>query len=511
MKKATRISLLIILSFTLLFILASCTLLDRFNGTSQSGDDGGKGIHLTKYEGSYYVDSVGNCTDKKIVIPSTFKGLPVTGIGKLAFLDCTFIEEVVIPDSVTWIGDFAFTGCTSLSKVTLPDTLTWVGDSAFYDCAPSLYNKHGNAYYVGNEANPYLLLSHSKDTRIQTSQIHNDTKVISSYAFAYCENLTTVSMGNNILTIGEGAFTECVSLTEITISKTTTMIDDEAFSFCMSLKSITVSPENEVYKSIDGVLFTIDTKTLIQYPTGSARQEYTIPAGTEKIETRALAYSRNLKNITISNGVEHIGHEAFFGCAYITEISIPKSVTFIDDGAFASCVYLKEIKVDPSNARYKAVNASLYDHDGKRLIQYCIGSAKNRFDVPRGVETIEFSAFSNAYYLQTVTFPDSVKSIEAYAFFGCMNMKSINLPPKLDFIGECAFSNCTSLAAVTLPATLPFLNELIFAGCSSLKSIRYAGTVEEWNSLEKPEGWNEGTGAYAVYCTDGTVHKNGYY
>ena len=46
----------------------------------------------------------------------------------------TALQTVEILDSVTWIRDYAFEGCNSLE-----------------------YNEHNNAYYLGNETNPYLI------------------------------------------------------------------------------------------------------------------------------------------------------------------------------------------------------------------------------------------------------------------------------------------------------------------------------------------------------------------
>lgn len=64
-----------------------------------------------------------------LVIPDS-----VIRIGKGAFANCSFLRSLVIPDSVTSIGDCAFSGCSSLSNIVIPDGVTSIGDGAFKDC-----------------------------------------------------------------------------------------------------------------------------------------------------------------------------------------------------------------------------------------------------------------------------------------------------------------------------------------------------------------------------------------
>ena len=73
-----------------------------------------------------------------MVIPETvtYSGTtyPVTSIGYAAFVLCSSLTSVTIPNSVTSIGSWAFYGCSSLTSVTIPNSVISIGDEAFSEC-----------------------------------------------------------------------------------------------------------------------------------------------------------------------------------------------------------------------------------------------------------------------------------------------------------------------------------------------------------------------------------------
>jgi hypothetical protein len=70
----------------------------------------------------------------ELIIPDTIEGNPVTSIGGAAFLRCTSLTSITIPDSVTSIGGGAFGSCTSLTSITIGDGVTSIGGGAFFSC-----------------------------------------------------------------------------------------------------------------------------------------------------------------------------------------------------------------------------------------------------------------------------------------------------------------------------------------------------------------------------------------
>jgi hypothetical protein len=53
------------------------------------------------------------------------------------------------------------------------------------------------------------------------------------------------------------------------------------------------------------------------------------------------------------------------------------------------------------------------------------------------------------------------------------------------------------------------INSYAFFNCDKLKTINYNGTVAEWQELTKYISWDDYTGEYTVYCTDGSITKAG--
>ncbi len=232
----------------------------------------------------------------------------------------------------------------------------------------------------------------------------------------------------------------------------------------------------------------------------------TIPDSVTSIGEGAFADCDGLTSITIPDSVTSIGENAFMYCECLTSITIPDSVTSIGRGAFSGCSSFTSITVMDGNPIYHSAGNCLIETECKTLIAGCNSSI---IPTDGSVTSIGEGAFDYCECLTNITIPDSVTSIGDYAFSNCSSLTSITIPESVTNIGNSAFYNCRSLTSITIPDSVTSIGAYAFYYCSSLTSITFQGTTAEWQAITKGTRWNTSTGTYTIYCTDGTISKDG--
>ena len=123
--------------FTTLLLLAVTILTWAYDfevdGIYYNKNSDGTSVTVT-YKSTSYKSYSGSVTIPSQVTYSG-KNYSVTRIGNQAFLRCTSLTSVTIPNSVTSIGYYAFYKCSGLTSVTIPYSVTSIGGGAFYGCS----------------------------------------------------------------------------------------------------------------------------------------------------------------------------------------------------------------------------------------------------------------------------------------------------------------------------------------------------------------------------------------
>lgn len=175
-----------------------------------------------------------------------------------------------------------------------------------------------------------------------------------------------------------------------------------------------------------------------------------------------------------------------FNAPSLVTVQIGRNVREIGTWAFTNNPSLKEFRVDPRNEYFVAVDGVLFSRDMKTLVYYPIKkgvtvdqdgkvTAKARYTVPRGVQTIRSKAFYKCDNLETVILPDSLLAIEEKAFHRASSLKAVVLPAHLRTIGKDAFAFCSSLTEITIPETVGTIGDYAFYSCTSLKTVTMLG------------------------------------
>ena len=149
-----------------------------------------------------------------------------------AFLECTNIKSVILPNTLTAIGTQAFWG-SSLVSISIPASVEEIRGSAFFGCS-SLKTV---TFEKGSKLKTVAGFSHC--TSLTTIEIPASVETIGQYAFNDCTSLHTVTFekGSQLKTVD--GFSRCTSLTTIEIPASVEKIGEFAFYICTSLQTVT--------------------------------------------------------------------------------------------------------------------------------------------------------------------------------------------------------------------------------------------------------------------------------
>ena len=172
--------------------------------------------------------------------------------------------------------------------------------------------------------------------------------------------------------------------------------------------------DSQRYKSVDGILYSKDGRSLIKCPT------------------------KRTGKVIIPNGVTEIRACAFEG-SEVESVTFPDSLKIIESYAFRNCLYLKN--VDFGNGITQIGDSNEKDFRGFGYLFEACENLKS-VSIPEQVEAIGYAAFSKSG-IETVELPASIKKICECAFDRC-NIRRISLPAAVE-LGRDAISEVSEI------------------------------------------------------------------
>ena len=282
------------------------------------------------------------------------------------------------------------------------DNLTWTLDSD----GRLTISGTGNMEEFRSDPAPWW--EYPTGEQIKTVVISAGVTNIGSYAFYFCQSLTSITIPNSVTSIGSHAFFSCTSLTSITIPNSVTSIGSHVFCNCQSLTSV-----------------------------------------------------------TIPNSVTSIGGTAFSDCWSLESVAIPASVTSIGDGVFSDCFRLTEIQVAKGNPNYCSVDGALLAADCKTLL--CVPAGKSFSGILNVYKDEDGKTHVLYMGSRLYTIPDGVVSVSSHAFGGALALKEVAIPESVTEIKKNAFWSCNKLTDVYYAGTQAQWDEIeIQTGNSSI-------------------------------------------
>lgn len=394
-----------------------------------------------------------------------------TELGSSVFSGCTNLVEVSTAKNVGIIGSSAFSGCIKLMRLNLAEGLQIIKSGAFSGCARlegALPEGVSEKYSSASGAK--VMLPNEK----AVLEIPGTVTAIEDSAFASCYSadetlqadgekepsdykigIKAVHIAGNPAgtTIGASAFAGCQNLTKLTLGEGVTGLGDSALKDTR-LEEITIPSTFETGTAKNSPFTSGENSTL---------RKVTFADGIQVIPQYFLSNITTLTKIEIPASVQKIGDHAFADCSNLTAVTFKEpadsKLTTIDTSAFEGCSLMTLSKLPDG---VTTINASAFK-DCKKI---------SLTDLPTGLITIGNAAFENCTMLRVGELP-AITALGTAAFKNCVNLPFLSVDTSnLAEINATAFEGCTGLRSVQINGgekKQTTIADGAFATCNSLK------------------------------------------
>lgn len=445
-------------------------------------------------------------------------------IGDYAFGECKNLVNINLPTSLTSLGVGAFQNCSNLSSVNLPSTLKELKNSTFKNCTSlnllnltyieklnsTVFYGVTNAQITINESNQnYQVINNT----IYTTDAADGTRELIFYIPSASEEKEFV-VDNKVSIIHSSAFVNCYDLEKLVIPQTVKEIKKGAIVNCSSLTELSIpfignKPENEpnrddAFNCIFGGSITEADTFVVTVLSGTEVPDLAFLGCSKltgvklegghfvKIGESAFAQCTSLKEINLNEGIVEIAEYAFLNCSSIEELTIPSTVKKLGDYALADCEKISTVNI-PEELEELGVGVF---RNWSALKTFNISDSHPKYSIKdidengkillsKDQETLILYMPSNS--VTSFTLPQTIKKIDAYAFSGA-KVQEVVLGEQVEELGAGIFSNCTKLTSVSLPSHLTIIPYSMFENCTRLKNITNSLNGGDLENIEVIEG-----------------------
>lgn len=259
---------------------------------------------------------VGNEEVMDLVIPSN-----ITKIQNYAFQGCTGLKTLTIHKDVTNIGFCAFNDCANLERINIEDLSAWCnidfgsGDDTY---SPLYYAHH--LYLNGKEITDLVIPDGILSVKYE--------------AFQGCLGLRTLHLPRSLKTIGEYAFAGCDNLTSVTTDvESPIALEGNEFT---NRNNITLTVPYGCKAAYEAAEYWKDFNILETAPPQCAKPTITIVDGKLKLtcETEGVTFKTHYSYSSGENEVE--GDEVILGGSITYNISVVASKEGLGDSEAAT-------------------------------------------------------------------------------------------------------------------------------------------------------------------------------
>ncbi len=468
---------------------------------------------------SYSVKAKSTNIADPVIVPATYKGLPVRSVAKSGFEKCASIKTVVLPESIEEIETYAFydssiqsislpknlkrlpncafASCDNLKTLSIPDSLESLGDGAVM---AKEYTEYEGGRYLGNQSNPYLIFVKALNVlTIESCKIHEGCRFIADGAFSQTGKMTSLTIPDSVISIGSDAF-RYAGFRTLSLPASLQTIPADAFAYAQKLefneyggaKYLPIG--DEPYAVLIGMVGEpthVDVKEGCRLIAGSAfknaakLESISLPETLSSIGAYAFSGCSALSSLSLPESLETIESRAFQNCTSIKTLALPSKLKKLGEGAFVACKGLYSAKIPASIASFgkdafASCGLTLVEIEeglpalGDNAFGACNGLVSVK--LPRSITKIPDRLFRSCNGLKTVDFlTDAITEIGARAFWSCENLSRIEIPDSVKVIHAYAFDGCVRLGGdlgwVEMSKGLETLGDYAFLNCPYLKGL----------------------------------------